>query len=238
MACHGKATWCRCWDIIQATLWLSVCLCVCMGGALLFVRSFFLTRVELPHVSTCESNPLAELSLVPHGQDPSGALHHHGIGHNGGVHAPEARRADPAGLCWLGDHRRPRHSRLVLLVVDGLRHDFVMANRTCACTPSACIGGLPGAARVPFRSVSTLLRSRPQHSALLCAEADAPTVTQQRLKAIVTGSLPTFLDIRHNFASPVVTEDNLVAQLARHNFRCAAALPASEARKDAHRSHP
>ena len=47
--------------------------------------------------------------------------------------------------------------------------------------------------------------------------ADSPTVTMQRLKGMTTGSLPTFIDIRNNFAASSVAEDSLIAQLVAHN---------------------
>ena len=39
----------------------------------------------------------------------------------------------------------------------------------------------------------------------------------QRLKAIVTGSLPTFIDVGANFASPAIEEDSFISQLVAHN---------------------
>ena len=59
------------------------------------------------------------------------------------------------------------------------------------------------------------LRQLRRHPGLLRLHADAPTVTMQRLKAIATGALPTFLDVRSNFDSGArIDEDNLIAQLA------------------------
>jgi predicted AlkP superfamily pyrophosphatase or phosphodiesterase len=43
--------------------------------------------------------------------------------------------------------------------------------------------------------------------------ADPPTVTAQRLKALTTGGLPTFMEIRQNFNSDAMEEDNWVDQL-------------------------
>ena len=43
--------------------------------------------------------------------------------------------------------------------------------------------------------------------------ADPPTTTQQRLKGLTTGSLPTFIDIGSNFASDELTEDNIISQM-------------------------
>ena len=44
--------------------------------------------------------------------------------------------------------------------------------------------------------------------------ADPPTTTMQRLKALTTGSLPTFVDAGSNFASSAIVEDNLIKQLS------------------------
>jgi len=42
--------------------------------------------------------------------------------------------------------------------------------------------------------------------------ADPPTVTMQRLKALTTGSLPTFVDVSNNFDSSEIAEDNIIHQ--------------------------
>ena len=46
----------------------------------------------------------------------------------------------------------------------------------------------------------------------------APTTTLQRLKALNTGGIPTFLEAKNNFDSSELSEDNLVLQL-RDNGR-------------------
>ena len=42
--------------------------------------------------------------------------------------------------------------------------------------------------------------------------ADPPTTTMQRVKALVTGSLPTFLDVGSVFSGGEITEDSLISQ--------------------------
>ena len=59
-----------------------------------------------------------------------------------------------------------------------------------------------------------LLESQPHHARLYQAKADPPTTTMQRLKALTTGSLPTFIDAGSNFASSAIVEDNLIKQLS------------------------
>ena len=63
--------------------------------------------------------------------------------------------------------------------------------------------------------LASRLRASPRNAQLLRADADAPTVTLQRLKAITTGGLPTFIDATSNFAtSAAVREDTWLAQLS------------------------
>ncbi|MES1910076.1 MAG: hypothetical protein MHM6MM_002736 [Cercozoa sp. M6MM] len=45
--------------------------------------------------------------------------------------------------------------------------------------------------------------------------ADAPTATMLRLKALMTGGLPTFVDVSANFGADAVEEDNLLTQIKR-----------------------
>ena len=51
--------------------------------------------------------------------------------------------------------------------------------------------------------------------------ADAPTTTMQRLKALTTGGLPTFVDIGANFNTAAVHEDSWVAQARAAGLRLA-----------------
>jgi phosphatidylinositol glycan class O len=93
------------------------------------------------------------------------------------------------------------------VLIDALRFDF--AQWSDSVDPQTAFNYQNKLARLHRR-----LRSMDQHTRLLRLHADAPTVTMQRLKAITTGSLPTFLDIRNNFDSERIDEDNLISQLA------------------------
>lgn len=63
-----------------------------------------------------------------------------------------------------------------------------------------------------------LLVRQEEKTRLLKFIADPPTTTLQRLKGMMTGSLPTFIDIGSNFASPEINEDNLIDQIVRANM--------------------
>ena len=104
------------------------------------------------------------------------------------------------GACTLP----PTHQRLVVLIIDALRFDFVSPD--------------PPEPHSPFHhNILTLprelTRARPEHSFLYNSYADPPTTTLQRIKGITTGSLPTFVDLGNNFGASSIDEDSLIHQL-------------------------
>ncbi|XP_043207338.1 GPI ethanolamine phosphate transferase 3-like [Amphibalanus amphitrite] len=117
-----------------------------------------------------------------------------------------ARRCESAGSDGADPCAVPAtYRRSVLLIVDALRHDFLVYNES-----------LPAAAAAPHQNkmphVHALLTERPNHTARYRFVADAPTTTMQRLKGLTTGSLPTFVDVGDNFASYEITEDTWLWQ--------------------------
>ncbi|KAK7508127.1 hypothetical protein BaRGS_00000366 [Batillaria attramentaria] len=85
------------------------------------------------------------------------------------------------------------YRRLVLMVIDALRADFVVGD----------INFMP--------YTKQLLQER--RGVVFLARAHPPTVTLPRIKSITTGSIPGFVDVVMNFGSTVLTEDNLMTQL-------------------------
>lgn len=51
------------------------------------------------------------------------------------------------------------------------------------------------------------------------ALADPPTTSLQRLKALTTGGLPTFIDVGNSFGAPAIVEDNIMHQLVKNGKR-------------------
>jgi phosphatidylinositol glycan class O len=106
----------------------------------------------------------------------------------------------------------PRYKRAIVLIIDALRFDFVSPDPP---SPSSMyhhhILTLP----------AELSAAQPENSLLLDSYADPPTATLQRIKALMTGSLPTFVDIGSNFGGSSIEEDSLVNQvlLAKKNVR-------------------
>ncbi|KAF9002881.1 hypothetical protein BDQ17DRAFT_1356258 [Cyathus striatus] len=98
----------------------------------------------------------------------------------------------------------PTHKRAVLLIIDSLRFDFV--------TPH------PPQPPSPFHHSILTLPQRltekyPKKSFIFNAYADPPTATLQRIKALTTGSLPTFTDLGNNLGPSSIDEDSIIKQL-------------------------
>jgi phosphatidylinositol glycan class O len=102
---------------------------------------------------------------------------------------------------------QPTHSKAVILVIDALRTDFLTHDRPDPSPHHHGILSLP----------SELSARHPSHSLIFNAFSDPPTSSMQRLKAITTGSLPTFIDAGSNFASTAIEEDSIISQMVAAN---------------------
>ncbi|KAF1330470.1 Gpi ethanolamine phosphate transferase 3, partial [Globisporangium splendens] len=169
---------------------------LCAHGAALylFTTGFFLTRFEVPDVSQC--------AVLPHDLHATDAS-------KSRLRRPgddeELRNGNANGEgCWMPQ----RYKRVVFVVVDALRYDFVADGGDAAQSPS------PSFYLHHLPVFSDVLAKHPNNSLLLKFVADPPTMTMQRLKGLTTGSLPTFLDIKDNMASTEIVEDNLIKQMS------------------------
>ncbi|XP_014644284.1 PREDICTED: GPI ethanolamine phosphate transferase 2 isoform X3 [Ceratotherium simum simum] len=88
----------------------------------------------------------------------------------------------------------PLFSKVVIMLIDALRDDFVFGSK--------------GVKFMPYTTY--LVEKGASHS--FVAEAKPPTVTMPRIKALMTGSLPGFIDVVRNLNSPALLEDNVIAQ--------------------------
>lgn len=96
--------------------------------------------------------------------------------------------------------------RFVLMLIDALRHDFIFEDESKPEQTSSKI-------RMPF--VHRLIQERKAHTFKLTAQP--PTVTLPRLKAILSGIVPEFIDILWNFNTTYLVEDNLLRKLRSQN---------------------
>ncbi|CAH2293106.1 GPI ethanolamine phosphate transferase 2 [Pelobates cultripes] len=88
----------------------------------------------------------------------------------------------------------PLFKKTVILLIDSLRQDFVF--------------GLKGKMHMPY--MTQLLEKGTTHSFI--AKAATPTVTMPRIKALMTGSIPGFIDVVMNLNSQELLDDNLLWQ--------------------------
>lgn len=113
---------------------------------------------------------------------------------------PEVQ-AEKTDACWM----EAKFQKAILIVVDALRYDFIAWQSTNSSLPY----------HNKFLSVEKVLKNRPKNGLLFKFIADPPTTTLQRLKALTTGSLPTFVDAGSNFGGSAIEEDNIIDQLVR-----------------------
>ncbi|XP_018425316.1 PREDICTED: GPI ethanolamine phosphate transferase 2 isoform X2 [Nanorana parkeri] len=105
--------------------------------------------------------------------------------------------AEPSAAGLSSNWTQPPHplfKRVVILLIDGLRQDFIF--------------GIKGKEHMPY--ITQLIQKGTTHSFI--ARASAPTVTMPRIKALMTGTIPGFIDIVMNLNTQELQEDNLIWQ--------------------------
>eukprot|EP00963_Diacronema_lutheri_P010090 scaffold956_cov389-Pavlova_lutheri.AAC.8 len=107
--------------------------------------------------------------------------------------------------CWV----KQRAQKVVLVVIDAFRFDFLVGEPEHT-RETLFKGRMPKTRRLVEES---------EDSILFKFLADAPTTTMQRLKALTTGGLPTFIDFSQSFGAPAIQEDNILYQLLSNNKR-------------------
>ena len=108
----------------------------------------------------------------------------------------------PGLATWRSDSLRPKKAapfdKVIFMIVDALRSDFVYGEAS------------------QFKFTQSLIRSGA--GIPFTGHASPPTITMPRVKAITTGSVPSFVDLVLNFAesdttSTLATQDSWLAQI-------------------------
>ncbi|XP_017146673.1 GPI ethanolamine phosphate transferase 3 [Drosophila miranda] len=159
------------------------------SGVLLFSRGFLLARVSKTETSTCR-----RLSTNPNDEY---------------VLTPEVVNEIFKDVNASSNLCLPQKSKVIILVVDALKYEFGLYK-------SNITEPLPYENKLSV--LQQLLERSPDQSRLMRFKADPPTTTLQRLKGLTTGSLPTFIDIGSNFASPEINEDNVIDQIVKSDL--------------------
>ncbi|KAF7286911.1 hypothetical protein GWI33_003178 [Rhynchophorus ferrugineus] len=163
-----------------------------VSSILLFSRGFLLTRTVQDNNSTCST----KLDPFCDSNENVGCL----IKKNETIHT---HFHDAFETCI-----NPS-SKVILLIVDALRFDFTIYDEHND-------KPLPYQNKLPI--IKDTMRDFPESTRLFKFIADPPTTTMQRLKALTTGSLPTFIDAGSNFATSEINEDNIIDQIVKNNY--------------------
>ena len=118
------------------------------------------------------------------------------------------------------DAARAIVDKAVVLVVDGARHDWTTATRDEGDEARRRLK-LPSARRYGGGRRCEDATNERGRGMVFKFIADAPTTTQQRLKGLLTGGLPTFIDASASFGGTTLGEDNLIEQLSANGRRMA-----------------
>ncbi|XP_047334184.1 GPI ethanolamine phosphate transferase 3 [Impatiens glandulifera] len=173
-----------------------------LSAILLFTRGFLLTRTELPYYSNCSD--VSQFPCLPLHINKSSSSSKTPNRTNQEEVVPHNVNRNPG--CWT----RPAVDRLVIIVLDALRFDFV--------APSTFFEE-----KKPWMDKLRVLQKLASEEGLSArifkAIADPPTTSLQRLKGLTTGGLPTFIDVGNSFGAPAIVEDNLIYQLAQNGKR-------------------
>jgi ethanolaminephosphotransferase len=110
------------------------------------------------------------------------------------------------------------YDRLVIVLIDALRADMVLGSAAMHGNTGDTSQRMKGELNAHMPFTSGLVTSG--RALGYVAHASVPTVTMPRLKALVTGKAPAFIDILKNFNSAALDEDaNLVSLLAASGKR-------------------
>ncbi|XP_035435426.2 GPI ethanolamine phosphate transferase 3 isoform X1 [Spodoptera frugiperda] len=182
------------WNFILYLVWFAYLI---LSAVLMFGHGFLLSRKTLSDVTEC----------VP--IDNFGCDGHENSTVKGYCNEEEKIRrivAVPGGpLACV-----PKQSKVVFLLVDALRYDFTEYDESI-------VKPLPYQNRLPV--MREMLDRWPDRTRLYRFMADPPTTTLQRVKALATGSLPTFIDASSNFAAMELQEDNIIDQVTKNGGR-------------------
>lgn len=184
------------WSYFFFMVWFSYLIA---SSILLFSRGFLLTKNAQKTNSTCLT-----LSEIPCIKDFEEGAPEPDCSHNEKVSYVLNNVNSVSSVCL------PQRARVVLLIIDALHYDFTIFDENLP-------NPLPYQNKLPI--LDKLGRKHPEQTRLYKFIADPPTTTMQRIKALTTGSLPTFIDAGANFATNEINEDNIIDQVSFSNER-------------------
>ncbi|XP_026320902.1 GPI ethanolamine phosphate transferase 3 isoform X2 [Hyposmocoma kahamanoa] len=180
------------WNFILYLVWFSYLI---LSAIIMFGHGFLLSRKALSDISECL--PLKEFGCD--GRELATSTAKGSCKDEEKILRILANRGAPV-TCATTRHR------VVFILVDALRYDFTEYD-------DSLVKPLHYQNKLPV--LRETLEKWPERTRLFRFMADPPTTTLQRVKALVTGSLPTFIDASSNFAAMELQEDNIIDQVAK-----------------------
>ncbi|KAJ2948562.1 hypothetical protein O0L34_g7815 [Tuta absoluta] len=180
------------WNYILYLVWFSY---LVLSAITMFGHGFLLSRKTLNDVSLCV--PVNEFGCD--GRELAISTQKSGCSEDAKIRRILANPGAPV-VC------APTRHRVLFVLVDALRYDFTEFDKNLE-KPLWYQNKLP--------VMHDMLVKRPKETRLFRFMADPPTTTLQRVKALVTGSLPTFVDASSNFAAMELQEDNIIDQVTK-----------------------
>ncbi|KAI4834867.1 GPI ethanolamine phosphate transferase 3 [Plasmodium brasilianum] len=113
------------------------------------------------------------------------------------------------------------YNRIIILLIDSLRFDFALydPNYSKEKEKDETLSGQEKQKdEVKYflnnmLNLHNILKNEKKNSRLFRFEADAPTVTTSRLKSMLIGTIPNYMDLNENFSPNENIQDNFVEQL-------------------------
>jgi len=126
--------------------------------------------------------------------------------------------------------RKTKPPKVIMLLVDALREDFVEFDRDGGESIEKTLesSSLRKKAHTyldidksvyqghKMQIFNNLVIDEPEHAVLLPMEAELPTVTTVRIKAIMTGALSSFFETKEDFANERIVEDSVLHQVKNY----------------------
>ncbi|XP_049877323.1 GPI ethanolamine phosphate transferase 3 isoform X2 [Pectinophora gossypiella] len=184
------------WNFILYLVWFSYLI---LSAILMFGHGFLLSRKTLSDVSECV--PLNKFNCD--GREIGNSTYYSSCTNDVKIRRILANPGVPV-VC------APTRHRVLFVLVDALRYDFTDYDEGLE-KPLHYQNKLP--------VLRETLARWPERTRLFRFMADPPTTTLQRVKALVTGSLPTFIDASSNFAAMELQEDNIIDQVTKSGGR-------------------
>lgn len=181
------------WNFILYLIWFFYLI---LSAIIMFGQGFLLTRKTLRDTTECVSLD----NFGCDGYEKGNATGEGNCNENQKIRRILAVAGGPVACV-------PQRSRVVFLLVDALRYDFTEYDANI-------LNVLPYQNRLPV--MHEFLERYPDRTRLFRFMADPPTTTLQRVKALATGSLPTFIDASSNFAAMELQEDNIIDQVTKN----------------------